>query len=65
MAMSDRPTLDDQLAQHRKRGRKPAPTPMHTTRALINALLWVWLLISLVGLVAAVLGLALLMRAVF
>jgi uncharacterized membrane protein len=28
---------------------------MHTTRALIKALLGVWLLISLVGLVAAVL----------
>ena len=41
------------------------PTPMQTTRLLINALLWVWLLISLVGLVAAVLGLALLMQAVF
>ena len=38
---------------------------MQTTRSLINALLWVWLLISLVGLVAAVLGLALLMQAVF
>ncbi len=63
--MSNRPTLDEQLADHRKRDRKPTPTPMQTTRSLINALLWVWLLISLVGLVAAVLGLALLMRAVF
>ncbi len=63
--MSDRPTLDDQLAEHRKRGRKPPQTPMQTTRTLINALLWVWLLISLLGLVAAVLGLVLLMRAVF
>jgi hypothetical protein len=62
--MSNRPTLDDQLADQHRRGRQP-PSPLHTTRTLINALLWVWLLISVIGLVAAVLGLALLMRAVF
>ena len=63
--MTDRPTLEHQLTQRRKRDRKPAQTPLQTTRSLVNALLGVWLLISLVGLVAAVLGLALLMRAVF
>jgi beta-lactamase regulating signal transducer with metallopeptidase domain len=63
--MTDRPTIEQQLHQRQKPNRKSTQTPVQTTRSLVNALLGVWLLISLVGLIAAVLGLALLMRAVF
>jgi len=63
--MTDRPTIEQQLRQRHKRDRKTTQTPVQTTRSLVNALLGVWLLISLVGLIAAVLGLALLMRVVF
>ena len=63
--MTDRPTLEHQLTHRKKRDRKPAQTPLQTTRSWVNALLWIWLMISLVGLIAAVLGLALLMRVVF
>jgi len=62
--MSERPTLEQQLAQHRKRPPRTPQDAMQTTRSLINVLLSVWLLISCVLLVATVLGLVVLMRVV-
>jgi hypothetical protein len=62
--MSDRPTLEQQLARQRKRLPQTPRDAMRTTRERINALLAIWFLISCVLLVAAAFALVVLIRMV-
>ncbi len=67
--MTDRPTLGEQIEaskqRARQRNRKPPPTQLQTTWGTLNAILSVWFLLNLVGLITAILGLVVLARWVF